>query len=332
MIMVKGISFKVFISFFIFMLLLVPLVSAAYSGVEITTDVVPGNGDFFVEVSAYGAYNPGDTLDSITVDEFPEQSFMFYVSEGNSCIVWQGDYSSEFHRAFYSNGSWYLLLQGGYPLLRIDGKPFPRVYPYNLTYTSITIYRIKNGCIEPSWVIPASSQEIFGSARLENNTVVLSSYPKTSWKGFDVSIPLKSFERYVSVINAPAFAESLAATQLSNGNVVIFFPELYYFRVNGTVYGGLLEGNFTPVFRGNETYVFVYNGSLRAVPVARANLNLGRVFPDITAQCGLHTCLSANSRGTRVSKTSACGALLGLCIVIALMAGAFVGYLLGRRR
>ncbi|WP_457751861.1 hypothetical protein [Thermococcus sp.] len=314
------------------MLLLVPLVSAAYSGVEITTNVVPGNGDFFVELSAYGAYNPGDTLGSITVDEFPEQSFMFYISEGNSCIVWQGDYSSEFHAAFYSNGSWYLLLQGGYPLLRIDGKPFPRVYPYNLTYTSITIYRIKNGCIEPSWIIPTSSQEIFGSARLENNTIVLSSYPKTSWKGFEVNVPLKSFERYVSIINASAFAESLVAVQLSNGNVVIFFPKLYYFRLNGTVYGGVFESNFIPVFKGNKMYVFVYNSSLRAVPVARANLNLGRVFPGITAQCGLHACGSLNSGEMRIPKTSACGTLLGLGIVIALMVGAFVGYGMGKKK
>lgn len=338
MIMVKGISFKVFISFFIFMLLLVPLVSAAYSGVKITTDVVPGNGDFFIEVSAYSVYHPNGTP-NLTVDELPQESFMFYSSNGNSYIVWRGDYSSEFHRAFYSNGSWYLLLQGGYPLLRIDGKPFSRTYPYNLTYTSITIYKLKNGFIEPSWIIPPSPPEVFGSARLGNGTVVLSlssCSEETTWRGFEVNVPLKSFERYVSIINASAFAESLVAVQLSNGNVVIFFPKLYYFRLNGTVYGEMFGGNFTPVFKGNKMYVFVYNGSLRALPVVEANLNLGRVFPDITIPYSLRTLPRKNSTGTPVSRTPSMGsANFGLVIFslgVGILIGAIIGYGMGKKK
>ena len=333
--MAKGIPFKVFIGFFVLTLFLpIPSVSGAYSGVKITTKVVPGDDDFFVETSAYGVYHPGDTLSApnLTEDEFPWQSFMFYVSNGSSYIVWRGDFSSKFHGAFYSNGSWYLLLQGGYPLLRIDGKPFSRTYPYNSTYTSITVYRIENGCIEPTWVIPASSPGVFGSARLENSTIIMSSYSQASGRGFVVRVPLKSFERYISITNASAFADLLSAVGLPNGDVIIFFSELYYFRSNGTVYGGMFRnGGFIPIFRGNETYIFLYNGSLSAVPIVRVDLNLGKVFPEITAQYELRTCYQKNSTEVPVSRTPAGTALLSLGI--GLVTGTIIGYLLkGWRR
>lgn len=329
--MAKGMSFKVFIGFFIFTLFLpIPSVSAPHLGVKITTKVVPGDDDFFIEVSAYGVYHPSDTLSAPNLTEVPWQSFMFYVSNSSSYIIWRG--SSKFHRAFHSNGSWYLLLQGGYPLLRIDGKPFSRTYPYNLTYTSITIYRIKNGCIGPTWIIPTPSPGVFGSARLENGTIILSSYSQASGRAFVVRLPLKSFERHVSVTNASAFADLLSAVQLPNSNVIIFFPELYYFRSNGTVYGGTFRnGRFIPIFRGNKAYIFVYNGSLITVPIVRANLNLGKVFPEITAHYSLRTCYQKNSTEMSFPGTPTVAALLSLGI--GLVTGTIIVHLLkGWRR
>ncbi|NJE00067.1 hypothetical protein E3E26_09810 [Thermococcus sp. LS1] len=333
--------FRVFISFFVFTLFLIASqVSAAYPDVKITTEVVPGDDDFFVELSTYGVYNLGDDLRviNLTEDRLPRESFMFYVSNGSSYVVWRGDLSSEFHRVFYSNGSWYLLLQGGYPLLRIDGKPFSRVYPYNSTYTAITVYRIKNGCIEPTWAIPSPSPGIFGPSRLENDTVVFSSYSEAFGRGFVVRVPLKSFEKYLSIINASAFVDSLLAAQLSDSTLVIFFPELYYFKANGSIYAGIVKNDeFIPVFKSEEAtgYVFVFHGVLDAIPTLMVNVDNGEVFPKITSQYNLCDCYGEDSSLMLSYKTTAeTGSmnldLILLGLVLGILTGGVLGYKFGR--
>ena len=340
---VRGMYFRVFISFFVFTLFLIASqVSAAYPDVKITTKVVPGEDDFFIEVSAYNVYNPGDSLKDLNLseDQFPRKSFMFYASNGSYYIIWWGDLSSEFHRAFYSNGSWYLLLQGGYPLLRIDGRPFSRVYPYNSTYTAITVYRIKNGCIEPTWAIPSPSPGIFGPSRLENGTVVFSSYFEAFGRGFVVRVPLKSFEKYLSIINASAFVDSLLAAQLSDSTLVIFFPELYYFKANGSIYAGIVKNDeFIPVFKSEEAtgYIFVFHSDLKAIPTITVNLDNKEVFPTITSQYNLHDCYEKNSSSISSATTTAePGSMNGpslilLGLVLALLIGGILGYKFGRR-
>jgi len=339
----RSMYFRAFAGFFVFTLLLIaPQVSADYHGVKIATRVVPGNRDFFIEVSTYDAYSPGNSLRTLnlTVDMFPGRSFMFYSSNGSYYFVWQGDLSSEFHEAFYSNGSWYLLLQYGYPLLRIDGRPFARAYPYNLTYNAITIYRIKNGCIEPAWAIPSPSTGIFGTSRLKNHTVIFSSYSEAIGTSFIERVPLKAFEEYISIINASAFAESLLAVQLSDGTLIIFFPALYYLKANGSVYAGIVrDGRFIPIFNSEKAtgYIFVFHGDLKAIPTITVNLDNKEAFPKITGQYNLHDCYEKNpssiSSVTTTAEPSSMNdpSLILLGLVLALLIGGILGYKFGRR-
>ena len=361
--------FRAFAGFFVFTLLLIaPQVSADYHGVKITTRVVPGDGDFFIEASTYNAYSPGNSLRALnlTVDQFPWRSFMFYSSNGSYYIVWQGELSSEFHEAFYSNGSWYLLLQYGRPLIRINGRPFVRAYPYNLTYNALTIYRIKNGCIEPAWAIPSpffnenpdipsiyqrEPGEITGQARLKNGTLIFSPY---SVPGILGKVPLKAFKKYLPIVNASAFTDSLIAAQPSNDTLVIFFPALYYLESNGSLYAGVFqpklyhvkaaligEGRFVPLFKSKKAtgYVFVFHGNLfngtgelKAIPTVTVDLDREEAFPEITSQLNLRDCCRKNSSSLSSTPTTAGTGpannpgLILLGLVIGLIVGAVLGY------
>lgn len=336
-------SFSSFATFLLILSLITATpVSASYEGVKITTKVVPGNDDFFLEVSVYGVYNRGGSWEFANLSEsrFSEASFLFYAFNRSYYLIWHGDeLSSEFHRAFYSNGSWYLLLQDGYPLLRINGKPFARVYPYNLTYNSIAIYKLTKGCIEPIWFIPTrfpgESSGSFGRSRLENDTLVFSSYAEAVDEGFTERIPLKAFEKYLPIINASAFADSLLATQLADGTMVIYFPELYYFDENGSVYAGIVQNNdFVPIFKLKTatSYIFTFHDVLDAVPTLEVNLNEERILSAITGQYSVRNCYKQNhsslfsDRNNQKTDFMSDIGLVFLSLIIGLLFGGFLGY------
>ena len=288
------------------LMLLIPTVTAdreVVNGVNVITSVFPGREDFFVFVSTYAIiahplnFTLGGTIihgaviptEIIFEDSLPDWMFLFYVSREGEYYIWSGNYLDYLGisppAAFYSNGSWYLFLYGGAPHIMINDRPFSKVYPYNMSLNNPMIFEIKNGCITPTPVAPYR-QITHETVRLEKDNLVVSS----PGEGRVVSIPLSSFEGYFHIVNATAFAESLQATMLGNGAIVLYFPAFSYFPGNNTTYAGTFRGNeFVPIFESKEMtdYVFLFRKSLKAIPV----LNVGhRPSPLITGTYGLREC------------------------------------------